>query len=101
MIFETIAALALLLLTAPGWIPISIFWGMLKAAIAFINILIEFFRDETFEISDAWIAIVVPVIQGIASAFSVPAAMWNWAKFDHPWWAILIAFVAFNFWSRR
>lgn len=101
MILETLAALVFLLFTAPAWVLIAILWGIFKAAITFVHVLIEAPRDETFEISDIWIAVALPVIQGVASAVSVPAAMWNWAKFGHPWWAILIAFVAFSFWSRR
>ena len=96
MLWETIAALLLICATAPIWLAIGIAWGIFKAVATFVLYMIVWL-DAGGAGLDAIVGIVVESIaEGMVSAISVPGWIWNWAKFEHPWWATIISLVIFG-----
>lgn len=96
MFWETIAAILLICATAPIWLAIGIAWGTFKAVVTFVIYMIVWL-DAGGAGLDAIIGVVFDsVSEGIVSAIHVPAWIWNWAKFEHPWWAAIIALVIFG-----
>lgn len=94
MILESLAAAVLLFFTFPFWFFIAIVWGLIKTALSFGVLTIAFIRSDSRQAEELLRIILDPILQGFASAFSVPSYIWNWAKFEHPWWAVVIALCA-------
>lgn len=93
MFWETVAALLLILTTFPFWVFVAVIWGLIRAVRIFVGGLFQFFGSSTFDWSEVWLILVAAIIEGVRSAWSIPAWVWNWAKFEHPWWAVIIALV--------
>jgi hypothetical protein len=95
MIWETIAALMLIFSTLPIWFFVALLWGFIRAAFTFFTYLVAFVDSSPVDWSQIWIIPLTAILQGFASAWSIPSGIWNWAKFEHPWWAVLISLVCF------
>lgn len=100
MIWETVAALVLIFGTLPVWVLAALLWGCVRAAAMFFSLMISFLSAESPDWSQAWLVPVGAVLQGFASAWSVPSGVWTWAKFEHPWWAALIGLACFSLFGR-
>lgn len=94
MILESLAAAALLFFTFPLWFFVSFAWGFIKAIVTFGVLLFAFLNSSTKQTEEVLGVILAPILQGFASAFSVPSYIWHWAKFEHPWWAVVLALIA-------
>jgi len=91
MIFETIAAILFLLMTAVLWVPASVLLGFLHAAILLIFGILEIFTTEVRSPEDLFSVFSSALSYGVGSLFRIPSWLWSWAKYEHPWWAIFIA----------
>ena len=97
-----IFAVLFMLVSCPLWIILGFSWGILyfiyfffRAAFAVIQQ--TFFCTWCMEAHEAiFSALFVPLLsayEGIAAAFSPMSFFWNFARYDHPWWAFLITAV--------
>ncbi|WP_417586353.1 hypothetical protein [Pararhodobacter oceanensis] len=86
MFWETIAACVLLLGAFPLWFFAAILWGAFVAVTALIHAV--FSTGSGWD--DIWAVPVGAVLVGFEAAWSVPSWIWNWAKYEHPWWAVVI-----------
>ncbi|WP_143163291.1 hypothetical protein [Roseovarius pacificus] len=63
------------------------------AAFAFFWRAMDFFLNGPIEWGEIWLVPLAALFAGLEAAWSIPSSMWNWAKFEHPWWAVCIGFV--------
>ncbi len=90
MFWETIAAILLVLGTFAVWIYIAIFWGLIRAFIAFLTLTMEFLGDANPDWAQIWMVPLGAIIRGFEAAWHIPSSIWFWAKFEHPVWATVI-----------
>ena len=104
-----IFAVLFMLVSCPLWIILGFSWGILyfiyfffRAALAVVQS--TFFCNLCEEVHWAILAALgVPFVaayEGIAAAFSPMSIFWNFARYDHPWWAFLITIVLILFYIR-
>ena len=88
MFWETVAAVILIVGTLPLWFFVALIWGLLSGAFSLVTN--GFAVLSNGPLSEIWIVPVIAFMEAVSSAWSVPAEIWAWGKFDHPWWATLI-----------
>ena len=93
MIWETIAALLLVVGTSALWFFVAVIWGLIKAAITFVVLLTALFSQNPIDWSEFWIVPLGAVLAGLETAWGIPSSVWNWGKFEHPVWAAVIGLV--------
>jgi len=89
MFWETLAALLLLGASFPIWLFVAAIWGALQAGLTLLHFFVLLLKSHNPDI--LWIAPLQAIVDGWSAAWSIPSAIWTWAKFDHPWWAVIIA----------
>lgn len=94
MFWESLAAIFLLLTTIPLWVAVGVLWGLIKAALTFCVLILAMIGSPEISLDDLWAVLVGTVLQGLQAAWSVPTGIWDWAKYQHPWWAVAIGFLA-------
>ena len=101
-----LVALTFVTLTAPAWIFIGLIKGAFTFVVEFIGkglwlIKNTFFVEYKLDAADVFILIfAVPINafwQGLVSFFGTLGSFWDWAKYDHPWWAFFICFGLYFF----
>lgn len=97
MFWETVAAIFLLFATLPFWIVAALGWGLLRAAYVLIVALYGAATSAEPNLADFAASPFLAVLSGIEAAWSVPAGIWTWAKYEHPWWATGIAVIVLTF----
>lgn len=88
LFWETVAAVILILASLPIWTFVALIWGLIRLVLVFVA---SIFAMTSIE--EIWAVPLLAIAAGIEAAWSVPTAIWTWAKFEHPWWAVIIAFV--------
>ncbi|UMA64621.1 hypothetical protein LVO79_16715 [Roseivivax marinus] len=91
MFWETLAAILLIATSFPIWLFLSVIWGIVRGALAGTHALLSLLSDTPADWGEVWVVPAAAAFQGVASAWSIPSAIWTWAKFDHPVWAAVIA----------
>jgi hypothetical protein len=94
MIWEALAAVFLLLATLPLWFFASLGWGFLVATYTLVVLGIEIANRSTVDFAEFAALPLLAAMSGFGAAWSIPETMWAWAKFEHPWWALVIALLA-------
>ena len=100
MFWETVSAIFLLAASFPIWLLAAFVWGLVKFALSFIGLTIALIAEQSFDVSQIWTIPLIAVTEGLSSAWSVPVGIWDWAKFERPWWAAVIGLVCLGFWRR-
>jgi hypothetical protein len=90
MVWETVAAILLIVGTFPIWFFIGIFWGLISAFLAFLTLAIDFLGGANPDWGQIWVVPLGAIIRGFEAAWHIPSSIWHWAKFDHPVWAAVI-----------
>ena len=92
MFWETISALIFLVILSVFWFPLSVVWGIAKFFLTLVFGVISAFKGSMSE--SALVALPLQaVISGFDAFLDIPVWMWDWAKFSHPWWALIISLV--------
>jgi hypothetical protein len=90
MFWETISAIIFLFVLAVLWIPLSLLWAIgvfiFKLAIVIFG---AFQVDEV--LADLFFGVIGAGLSGLFAFADIPVELWDWAKFDHPWWALIIS----------
>lgn len=97
MFWETVAAMLLLLGILPFWLFISVAWGSIGAVLSLVGASGPLLDGSSL---DAGQFLAIPagaVTEGFSAAWGVPAAIWTWAKYDHPWWAVILGLAMLGF----
>ncbi len=70
---------------------VAIFWGLIRAFLAFLTLSINFLGGANPDWAQIWMVPLGAIIQGFEAAWYIPSSIWHWAKFEHPVWAAVIA----------
>lgn len=91
MFWETVAAVVLVAGTLPLWLFVAFGWGMLRGAFSLATNAYDVLTNGP--LTDVWFVPVAALMEAFSSAWSVPAEIWDWGKYGHPWWAALIGLI--------
>lgn len=94
-----IVATAFIILTTPAWIAVGVIKGLFIFIVEFVSkgwwlIKNTFFVEYKLGAGDVLVSIfAVPINaiwQGLVTFFGTIGSFWDWARYDHPWWAFFI-----------
>ena len=91
MILETLAAIFLLLAALPFWLAVAWAWGLIQFVLWIGIGTVDALTSPYAGWEQVWLVPLAATLQAFTSALSIPSWIWNWAKFEHPWWAFFIA----------
>jgi hypothetical protein len=100
MVWETISAVIFLITLLIFWFPLSLIWAIGVFVFKLALSVVAAFQSEEI-ISRLFTGAVTSAIDGVMSFFDIPVWLWDWAKFEHPWWAIIISIVLWGGMSSR
>ena len=86
--WQWIAAVFLIVVSFPAWLPISIIWGFMKLVVTIVHLWPSDQGDHQSMGYAIGQAIGLSLVEGFYSIFTVPAAIWNWSV-DYPTFAAL------------
>lgn len=102
MFWETLAAIFLLLAALPLWLFAAWAWGVILFLFWIVVGTYDALTTPYAGLEQLWLVPLAAIIIAFDGAWSIPVWIWTWAKFEHPWWAFLIAmFLSVMFGSRR
>lgn len=84
MFWETLSAILFLLVLFPLWLPVSTIWGLIN----FILTIAEVAKDD---LSNIFHSAIFAGAKAIEAFLSIPEWLWEWAKYEQPWWALFIS----------
>ena len=100
MFWETASAIIFLLALFVLWFPLSMLWGFGVFLFTLIIRIIGAFDSSDFAFA-FWAGIASAYVSGFDAFTDIPSWMWDWAKYSHPCWALIISFCAMGFASSR
>ena len=92
-----ILAIVFIICTSPIWLSLGFIWGLVvfvsKSVSYCFQVYSEFFKNDNFE--EGFFALLfVPLValwDGFRAFFSPVSIAWNFSRYDHPFWALIIS----------
>lgn len=87
-----IGAVIFTVTTLPVWFTVALFWGVLMFVVSTFEALLMLTSSP--DVDSLLNVLIHPFYQAFESFTDIPTAFWDFARYDHPWWAAIISFLA-------
>ena len=77
--------------TAILWIPFSILWLLVVFTFYFISTIVYVFQNSDQFFYDIFTGTFFAIRESLISATTPVSYLWEFAVYNHPWWALFIS----------